>query len=66
MRFNKLGKLLAQKFQWSGTEKIVLYDDFEPYSFFFREYTTRGPGICGGIILNRSGKLRDSYYSVHT
>ena len=63
---HKLGKLLAQEFQWPGTEKIFLYDDFEPYSFFFREYTTRGPGICGGIILSRSGKLRDSHYSVHT
>ena len=47
----KLGRVLEQHFQWRGTEKIVIYDDSQPYSFFFEEYTPYGRGICGGIIL---------------
>ena len=49
---HKLGKILEQHFQWRGTEKIVLYDDSQPYSFFFEEYTPYGRGICGAVILH--------------
>ena len=31
----KLGRVLGRHFQWRGTEKIVIYDDGLPYSFFF-------------------------------
>ena len=38
---HKLGKVLDRHFQWRDTEKIVIYDDGQPYSFFFEEYTPR-------------------------
>ena len=48
---HKLGKTLEHHFQWRDAEKILIYDDGAPYSFFFEEYTPYGRGICGGIIL---------------
>ena len=63
---HKLGKVLDQHFQWRGTEKIVLYDDGLPYSFFFEEVTPRGKGICGGLILHGAADLAKAQYSVHT
>lgn len=62
----KLGKFLDQHFYWSGIEKIVIHDDGQPFSFFFQEYTSSGPGICGGIILHSAGGLQKSQYSIHT
>ncbi len=62
----KLGKTLEQHFQWRGTEKIVLYDDIQPYSFFFEENTHYGRGICGGIILHGAENLQSAQYSIHT
>lgn len=62
----KLGKVLDQHFRWKGTEKIVIYDDGQPFSFFFQEYTLDGPGICGGIILHGAEDLPKAQYSVHT
>lgn len=62
----KLGKVLARHFQWRGTEKIVIYDDGQPYSFFFEEHTPHGRGICGGIILHGAEDLAKAQYSVHT
>ena len=32
----KLGRVLGRHFQWRGTEKIVIYDDGQPYSFFLK------------------------------
>ena len=62
----KLGRVLERHFQWRGTEKIVIYDDELPYSFFFEEYTPYGIGICGGIILHGAEDLAKAQYSVHT
>ena len=62
----KLGRVLGRHFQWRGTEKIVIYDDGLPYSFFFEEVTPRGTGICGGIILHGAEDLAKAQYSVHT
>ena len=62
----KLGRVLERHFQWRGTEKIVIYDDELPYSFFFEEYTPYGRGICGGIILHDAEDLAKAQYSVHT
>lgn len=63
---HKLGKALEQHFRWRGTERIVLYDDSQPYSFFFEEYTPYGRGICGGLILHQAGDLQKAQYRVHT
>lgn len=62
----KLGRVLEQHFQWRGTEKIVIYDDGQLYSFFFEEYTPYGRGICGGIILDSAENLAKAKYSVNT
>ncbi|MCM1215589.1 MAG: DUF4120 domain-containing protein [Lachnospiraceae bacterium] len=62
----KLGRFLNAHFAWKGSRKIVVYDDFEPYSFFFIEETPRGAGICGGIILHGREDLRKAYYGIHT
>ena len=63
---HKLGKLLSQHFQWKRCEKIVIYDESLPFSFFFEEYTARGLGICGVIILHGTENLQTAQYSVHT
>ena len=59
-------QILEQHFQWRGTEKIVLYDDSQPYSFFFEEYTPYGRGICGAVILHGIEDIAKARYSVHT
>ena len=48
------------------THQITMYDDFEPYSFFFREQTPYGAGICGGVILHGRENLEKAYYGIHT
>jgi len=62
----KLGRFLSRNFQWNGSEKIVLYDDFLPYSFTFCEYRDHGQGIVGGIILHGQEHLGTAQYSMHT
>ena len=62
----KLGRFLAGNFNWTGYERIVITDDFVPYSFYFIGYTPYGKGICGGIILHGQENLRKAYYGMHT
>ncbi len=62
----KLGKFLSRNFDWYRTQKILITDDFEPYSFFFRELRESGAGICGGIILHSREDLTKAYYGLHT
>ena len=63
----KLGKFMADHFlRWKGSRQITVYDDFEPYSFFFREQTPYGAGICGGVILHGRENLEKAYYGIHT
>ena len=63
---HKLGKLLERHFQWKESDKITIYDERQPFSFFFQEYTPRGLGICGGILLSGTEDLRTATYGVHT
>lgn len=63
----KLGKFLGKHFLvWKGSREITVYDDFAPYSFFFREQRPYGNGICGGIILHGQEDLEKAYYGIHT
>ena len=63
----KLGKFMADHFlRWKGSRQITVYDDFEPYSFFFQEQTPYGNGICGGVILHGRENLEKAYYGIHT
>ena len=62
----KLGRFLNNHFSWKGSRRIVVYDDFVPYSFFFREERLNGNGICGGIILHGQDDLKKASYGMHT
>lgn len=61
----KLGKFMADHFQrWKGSRQITVYDDFEPYSFFFQEQTPYDAGMCGGVILHGRENLEKTYYGI--
>lgn len=62
----KLGKFLGCHFAWKGSRKIVITDDFVPYSFFFREERPDGGGMCGGIILHGQEDMKKARYEIHT
>ena len=63
----KLGKFMGSHFlRWKGSRQITVYDDFEPYSFFFQEQTPYGTGMCGGVILHSRENLEKAYYGIHT
>ena len=62
----KLAKFLRSAFGWSGATEIRLYDDFVPYSFYFRELRGDAVGINGGVIYHDCGDPRKAYYSIHT
>ena len=61
----KLSKFLRDNFKWGSTE-IKLFDDFVPYSFYFREYRNGTNGMCGGLILHGQTDMSKAYYSIHT
>lgn len=63
---HKLGKLLDNELNWANYDRIVLTDDFTPYSFCFAGYGYFGLGLCGGIILHGQEDMRKAYYSIHT
>ena len=62
----KLIRFLRGQFRWAYAEKIEIYDDFMPYSFFFRETRGGEAGISGGIILHGQEDMKTAYYSMHT
>lgn len=49
---SKLVRFLRDQFRWGQSEKIEIYDDYVPYSFFFREIRNGKAGISGGLILH--------------
>lgn len=62
----KLSRFLRDNFRWPGSDTIQFYDDFVPYSFFFRETRAGDQGICGGVILHGQEDLKTAHYSIHT
>lgn len=62
----KLGKFLDRHFNWRDSDRIIVTDDFAPYSFFFTEMRGKIRGICGGIILHGQEDLKKAYYGMHT
>lgn len=62
----KLIRFLRDQFKWVYSEKIEIYDDFMPYSFFFRETRNGEVGISGGLILHGQEDMETAYYSMHT
>ncbi len=63
---HKLTRFLRDNFRWLGADEILLYDDMEPYSFFFREMRSGRAGICGGVILHGHANMEKAQYSIHT
>lgn len=62
----KLARFLRGLLAWKRSEKIEIYDDFVPYSFFFRETIDGSHAISGGIILHGQENMETAYYSMHT
>lgn len=63
---HKLGKFLDQHFNWYNYERIVLTDDYLPYSFFFEGYMVQGAKTCGGVILHGEENIQTAKYGIHT
>lgn len=62
----RLGKALMANFNWPGADEIHLYNDFVPYSFFFREFRDGNTCLCGGLILHGQEDMAKAYYGIHT
>lgn len=65
---HKLGQFLNKNFRWLHYQRIVLSDDYLPYSFLFTGYTSNGSGTCGAVILHQKNPddIKTAYYSIHT
>ena len=63
---HKLAKFLSRNFQYYNATEIRLFNDYEPYSFFFREICGNDNGMCGGVILHGRDDLKKAKYSIHT
>ena len=63
---HKLFRCLNNQFRWPDSDQISFYNDFTPFSFFFRETRRGKDGICGGLILHGQEDMSKAYYSVHT
>lgn len=63
---HKLGIFISRNLQWPNYTKIVVSDDWIPYSFAFTGYRVDGPGISGGIILHGQENMQKAYYGIHT
>lgn len=64
---HKFAKCVAKNFHYWTAREIRLYDDFSPYSFYFREIRKDGrDGLCGGVILHNADDVRTARYSIHT
>ena len=62
----KLARFLSRSFHYRDATEIRLFDDFMPYSFFFREMIGEQVGLCGGVILHGQDDLKQAYYAIHT
>lgn len=62
----KLSRFLRDNFNWRDSDEIRLFNDFLPYSFFFREMRHGQPGICGGVIFHGQEDMKKAQYSIHT
>ena len=62
----KLARFLSRNFRYRNVTEIRMFNDFVPYSFFFREMIGEQSGICGGVILHGQNDLKTAKYSIHT
>ena len=62
----KLARFLSRNFRYRNATEIRMFNDFAPYSFFFREMIGEQRGMCGGVILHGLDDLKTAKYSIHT
>lgn len=62
----KFSRFVRDHFNWPSSKIIMIYDDFIPYSFGFREESKSGWSINGGIILHGQDNMKQASYSMHT
>lgn len=65
---HKLGQFLNKNFRWFHYQRIILTDDYLPYSFLFTGHTPYGQGTCGAVILHQKNPddIKTAYYGIHT
>ena len=63
---HKLVCYLRDNFRWAQSDRIEFYDDFQPYSFVFKEFKNGKPAMTGGLILHNQDNLPKARYSIHT
>lgn len=59
-------RCLREHFDWTNVERIEMYNDFVPYSFYFQVIRNGDIAFTVGLILHRQDNLEKAYYSVHT
>ena len=62
----KLARFLSRNFRYRNATEIRMFNDYVPYSFFFREMIGEQSGMCGGMILHGQDDLKTAKYSIHT
>lgn len=62
----KLGRCLMSHFCSGCIQTVVLYDDFESYSFNFQEYINSKVGECGSIFLSGADNMKTAFYTINT
>lgn len=62
----KLARCLMSHFCSGYTQKVVLYDDYEPGSFYFQEYANDKLSLSGLLLLSGAENPKAASYSMHT
>ena len=62
----KLARCLITHFRSGYIQKVVLYDDCEPGSFYFQEYVNDRSGLSGLLLLSGAENPKTASYSMHT
>lgn len=62
----KLARCLITHFRSGYIQKVILYDDCEPGSFYFQEYVNDRLGLSGLLLLSGAENPKAASYSMHT
>ena len=62
----KLARCLITHFRSGYIQKVILYDDCEPGSFYFQEYVNDRLGLSGLLLLSGAENPKTASYSMHT
>ena len=62
----KLARCLITHFRSGYIQKVILYDDCEPGSFYFQEYVNDKLRLSGVLLLSGAQNPKTASYSMHT